>query len=40
MNALTRFLDYPELELSLAENSMRPIALGPPHKLTGLSPGR
>ena len=27
---LTRFLDYPELELSnnLAENSMRPIALG------------
>jgi transposase len=29
-NRLTRFLDYPELELSnnLAENSMRPIALG------------
>ena len=28
---LTRFLDYPELELSnnLAENSMRPIAAGP-----------
>ena len=27
---LTRFLDYPELELSnnLAENSMRPVALG------------
>jgi transposase len=27
---LTRFLDYPELELSnnLAENSMRPIAIG------------
>jgi len=27
---LTRFLDYPELELSnnLTENSMRPIALG------------
>mgnify|MGYP001598766719 FL=1 len=27
---LTRFLDYPEIELSnnLAENSMRPIALG------------
>jgi hypothetical protein len=28
---LTRFLEYPELELSnnLAENSMRPVALGP-----------
>ena len=27
---LTRFLEYPELELSnnLAENSMRPVALG------------
>jgi len=27
---LTRFLDYPEVELSnnLAENSMRPVALG------------
>jgi transposase len=27
---LTRFLDYPELELSnnLAENSMRPVAIG------------
>jgi len=27
---LTRFLEYPEIELSnnLAENSMRPIALG------------
>jgi transposase len=29
-NKLTRFLEYPELELStnLAENSMRPVALG------------
>src|SRR5208283_2763357 len=29
-NKLTRFLEYPELELSnnLAENSMRPIAIG------------
>jgi transposase len=29
-NKLTRFFDYPELELStnLAENSMRPMALG------------
>jgi hypothetical protein len=29
-NKLTRFLQYPELELSndLAENSMRPIAIG------------
>ena len=29
-NKLTRFFDYPELELStnLAENSMRPVALG------------
>src|ERR1700752_1342381 len=29
-NKLNRFLDYPELELSnnLAENSMRPVALG------------
>jgi transposase len=30
MKKLTRFLEYPELELStnLAENSMRPVALG------------
>ena len=32
---LTRFLEYPELELSnnLAENSMRPVALGLPQEL-------
>jgi len=31
---LTRFLEYPELELSnnLAENSMRPVALGRTHR--------
>lgn len=37
---LTRFLDYPELELSnnLAENSMRPIALGRKNRIHVGSP--
>ena len=43
---LTRFLEYPELELSnnLAENSMRPVALGkgldPHRQSTGGAKGR